>query len=523
MTSIDGGSFLVAVSEYGEFSAMMSLCREVEGALGLHPVFVFCARYGMVQEHGQLVVQQRWSWVQLGGGRNARSYRSGHDVSSGDGYFRVDSRAAGTAGQQRGKDPGAGRYFLKAGLAALYAGRLAARRFGRSAVLRGSRAALSAGYLRPASQIGAELASARRIFADVRPRLVLSGQDYALSVTAILAKVGEERGVRTAIVPYSMPPTTRELIETFSYSGYNRLHGFELRAADLIDPRWLNLHRGKVYARVNIPFAMASDRMGLTPPEPWLPNSGRGVVLAPSRHGYEYYLKAGIPEAQLRLTGAVWSDTLVRASATVAERKLRLLKNLRAMLKAKSGGGSKLVIVSWPPNQWPRKAMGCATYADLCHQFIAMMRGLQRSRIATVAVSLHPTTTQPDLVRAINAADIHILPSRLVEYIDCADVFVSTVSSTNFWALQCGIPTINYDGYLYGYTEFDEAGALTVKSAQEIYDVCERLISDDALLAETTGRIRRQSEAFGMSDGCSMERILAELASLAGSRDASAR
>jgi hypothetical protein len=523
MTSIDGGSFLVAVSEYGEFGAMMSLCREVEAALGLHPVFVFCPGYGMVKEHGQMVVQERWSWTQLGGGSNDRSYRSGHDVSSHDGYFRVHSRAGGAALLEGEKGSAGGRYLLKAGLAALYAGRFAKRRFRRFALLRGSSATLSGGHLRPASRIRAELASARRIFSAVKPRLVLSGQDYALSVTAILAKVGEEIGVRTAIVPYSMPPTTRELIETFSYNGYNRLYGFEQRAAALIDPKWTTLHRGQVYSRVNIVLAMACDRLGLSPPEPWLPNSGRGVVFAPSRHGYEYYLKAGIPEAQLRLTGAPWSDALVRAASTVGERKARLLRRLQATLRHKSKGGQKLVIVSWPPNQWPRKAMGCSTYADLCHQFIGMMRSLLRSRIATVAVSLHPTTTQPDLIAAINAAKIHILPSRLEEYVDCADVFVSTVSSTNFWALQCGIPTINYDGYLYGYTEFEEAGAVTVRSVQDIHDVCERLISDEAFLADTTGRIRRQSAAFVMSDGCSIQRIMAELVTLAAKRDAPGR
>ncbi len=476
MTTIENKSILVAVSEYGEFGSLLPLAKELEKRLGLHPVFVFAPGYGLVHEHGRLVEIEGWSWVQLGA--KNKSFRTLTDANSGSGYFPTGRDFA-----RRSQTPDTGERPItptvsRIGSASLQMLFTANRLLNRLAKFRGK----SSGSTSGRKELRKQLEHAELIFRKVKPQLVLSGQDYALSVTSFLSRVGEMHGIGTAIVPFSMPPTTKEIIETFAYHGYNRLRGIEKRLAQRIIPHWLNEHRENVYSRVSPGAAIAADSLGLTPPQPWLPNSGRGVVCVPSRSAQEYYLKAGIAASQLRLTGATWSDKIVRSAPTRLARKKRLMTNIEALTSGKLKRRAltdKLAILSWAPNQYPRKALGCPTYDDLCNQFITAVQELENAGIARVAVSLHPTLTDEKLLTSLRKAKIFVLRSSLIEYVDCADVFVSTVSSTNFWALQCGIPTINFDGYLYGYTEFDEAGAITIRTPFELFSVCKRLFEDE--------------------------------------------
>lgn len=519
-------NIVVAVSEYGEFFAMLTLCRLIEPVLVLHPVFVFSSNYALAKEHGQLVELHNWSWTKLCGSRRGQrleSYYGESDVRSKSGYLRVFDPVSLSNGKHTDKWARSTllRNFL---IARIYAGYVRTRiqLIFRRPRIESSPTRRPMGALK---RLRLELAHAEDIIDAVKPKLILSGQDYALSVTSILSKIGEVKGIQTAIVPYCMPPTTREIIETFAYFGHNRLVGIEEKLAKFLNPKWLNTRREQTFCRVNVLDGLASDYLGLTPPEPWLPNSGRGIVFAPSQQGYDYYVRSGIPHEKLRLTGASWNDHFVRSASTVSKRKAKLLDRLisaQIEFKSRRNHGAlslernvkEIIIVSWPPNQWPRKAVGCASYKDLCEQFISCMNNIQSSGIANVAISLHPTITDAELIEGLQSSGLYILRSSLMDYVDCADIFVSTVSSTSFWALQCGIPTINFDGYLYGYTEFDEAGAITVRTAQEVYDASDKLIGDEANFLETKRRIAESAPYFSVTDGQSSVRIVNELAAL---------
>ena len=218
MTTIENKSILVAVSEYGEFGSLLPLAKELEKRLGLHPVFVFTPGYGLVHEHGRLVEIEGWSWVQLG--TKNKSFRTLLDEKSGNGYFP----AAQDSGN-RNRDIDAGQNVSvptanRVESVVLQLISTANRAVKRLAKFRGE----SLGSFSSTSELKKLLEHAELILQKVQPRLVLSGQDYALSVTSFLSKVGEKYGVRTVIVPFSMPPTSKEIIETFTYHEYNRLN-----------------------------------------------------------------------------------------------------------------------------------------------------------------------------------------------------------------------------------------------------------------------------------------------------------
>jgi hypothetical protein len=506
MTTIENKSILVAVSEYGEFSSLLPLAKEFEERFGLHPVFVFTYGYGLAHEHGRLVEIEGWSWTKLG--TKEGSFYTLLDVNSKKGYFVSRQDFFNRNSDINANHNGAVSAISRGLFASMFLILAAKKKMLRRLPKFGGK---SYGDTFPKTGSMHLLKHTEYIFQKVKPRLIISGQDYALSVTSFLSKVGEKYGVSTLIIPYSMPPTTKEIIETFSQLKYNRLNQIEKWLAQRNIPHWLNSYRGQVYSRVSPLQAMDADRHGLTPPEPWVPNSGRGVVCVPSKWALEYYSKAGIPADQLRLTGAPWSDALVRSVITRSTRKKQLMESIETFSPSRFKNyceTDKLVILSWAPNQYPRKSYNFSTYEALCNAFIELIWELEINCIGRIAVSIHPTVTDETLLKKFHDARIFTLRSNLIDHIDCADVFISTVSSTNFWALQCGIPTINFDGYLYGYTEFDEAGAITVKLPYEIFAVCKRLLKDEAYYSEVKARIENRSSLFCETGGENLESIM---------------
>lgn len=513
-TSINSQAVLVAVSEYGEFSSMFGLCARIEDDLGLHPVFVFPAGYGKINEHSAQVRYNNWSWLVLGDPKS-ESFFTKTDLETDGGYYTNPSRRPVLAAndenkdQSHGSDVRSGNIFSDAKWKILeqyfrwtWRQRAIRKRDGR--ILR--------------NPVGRSVKHAAKLIDRIDPCLTISGQDYALSVTSILSKEGERKGIKTLIIPYSMPPTTKEIIESYCHLGINKVPRAQVRLLNRLFPHWIYEYRGSHYTRLRAHEIFNSERHELSPPLPWTPNSGRGVVLAPSQQAYDYYVKSGIAEDQLRVTGATWNDALIKNQEDLPDRKVDLVKTIKNRFTSLPSSkkhivralkdNQKIVVVSWPPNQWPRAALGCDTYQDLCQQFIDALDSIQSSGTACVVVSLHPTITDQNLLKTLKKQGLMVARRSLMSVIDCADVFVSTVSSTTFWALQCGIPSINFDGYLYSYDEFDAAGASTVTTPQAMRQEIIRLLSDDEIYKNTRRQIEDRRMHWTMMDGDSMKRIL---------------
>ena len=74
-----------------------------------------------------------------------------------------------------------------------------------------------------------------------------------------------------------MTPTTKEIAESFFGSRTNEIRsGFARKALVNKLGKWVHSYRGRLYTRLSPAEAMASDSLGLTPTQPWTPNSGRG-------------------------------------------------------------------------------------------------------------------------------------------------------------------------------------------------------------------------------------------------------
>jgi len=181
---------------------------------------------------------------------------------------------------------------------------------------------------------------------------------------------------------------------------------------------------------------------------------------------------------------------------------------------ADATGRGKLVLVSWVTNQFSRPAptLEFESYEALSRAWAKTLQDAARDEGATVAVSLHPTLDPARMQYLEDEFGFLIWRGRLIEIIDTADIFIASVSSTLLWANNFGVPSINYDVFRYGYSEFSEAGSIvTVATHYEFESELRRMLTDEAYRLIWSRRSEERRGYWGAFDGLSEGRILASI------------
>lgn len=521
---------LYAVSEFGEFGSLLALAEVVHSKLGLHPVFVFKHDYGAFEYHTQQLDVLGFSWVSSGRASLRNDFSSS---SPGDGYLVNRPISPAWNGPSLGTRWNAATAITWfANVVTVFAAPVVV--VAAVPLLIWRRARLRIGtkgiksLLRPFPgplrwRYARLLREMRKIFEIFRPMIVISGQDYPLSVTTIASLVAAERGIATAVVPFSMTPTTKELAESFAGSKTNLLRGRVITWLVMSRfAKWVNLYRGRLYTRLSFSEILVAEGLGLAPALPWVPNSGRGMLLLPGQQSFDYCSQAGIPAEQMRITGAVWADQLWSSRSTREQRRAELVQDIDAMSlrprsKKHSTEDRKILLVSWPPNQSPRAATGLRSYKHLCDELARMLTSIDGE--VRIAISLHPTLAATNIRRMLERQGFFVLSGSLNDALDCCDIFVATVSSTLLWSLQLGIPSINFDIYRYGYREFREAGMAEATSVHELRSILLNIIRNPQECEDIVKAMSAERPRWGSFDGRSIERIINELRSLLSVKD----
>ena len=549
---------LFVVSEYGEFSNLIGLADDMVSHFAIHPVFAFKSDYGALDRHRQLLEQRGYSWVSE---KHANLLFDMSEVDlSIDDYLPFGIAKGGRASSKRVATSETRRLrpvflalrvilyiekillllffpvFVLLYILFFFLFRIPQKIFKLLNRQRVRGRVISLGELK--GPVRWRLRWMEGVFRRFDPVLVVSGQDYPLSIVTIAASVAEKNGVKTVIVPFSMTPTTKEIAESFAELGINQIRNpFLRKLLQVLVPNWVHRYRGRYYSRLSLTEIVGSELYKLSPPQPWTPNSGRGIIMVPSRQSMDYCLAAGIPAQQLRLTGPLWSDELLSRQQTLPARREKLIRDIRLARnywlanRAREWAGydkidteavvqddKRLVVFSWPPNQWPRRATGFQTYEAFNLALVEMLAGIMHSRYANVAISLHPTLVGTEFADTIRGAGLYITDADLIDVIDCADIFSATVSSTLFWSLQLGIPSINLDAYRYGYREFKAAGMLEAGNIRQLRDQLMTLISSREAYDAVARTMDDARDYWTISDGSSRDRILTEIDGLMGTR-----
>jgi hypothetical protein len=377
----------------------------------------------------------------------------------------------------------------------------------RHSVLRRARLALAGRFLEDReadvggwqSHYGERLGLAARFLAATGARSIVLPEDNVERDSACWIRAAQAIGGRSTILSYAVPSPHEAAVTYYDNPDHAVRRKGDLTFA-LLFPRWFTRHRGRALLRLPAARALAMERLGLAPDNPWVVNTGAVDALAvESEYVRGLFVRQGIPARRVHATGHAALDRLAEAAGR--------REDIRRAWQSEHGlePGRPVVLCAIPPDQYPGVAAPeYENFAALLDGWLEVLEG-QRPALFPV-LSPHPAIG-PAHVERMRGAGMPVLEGGVAPWLAACDVYVASVSSTIKWALACGKPTVNYDCYDYRYADFEGLGGVTHVGTREQFRAALERFRDAAYLLSRTGEVRAQSTRFGVLDGRSGDRV----------------
>jgi hypothetical protein len=323
--------------------------------------------------------------------------------------------------------------------------------------------------------------------------------------TGIWIAIARKRGIRSIIVPYTIS-NTAEFAESYvDYVPYQVKTTAQNGLIARLFPPWVLDYKGRRFLRTSRAKIIAVEQLDLTPPNPWLLNSGYADAIAvESQAMFDYYKAAGIPADQMVTTGSLTDDVMASVTARTPELRQRLLDQFDL---AKD---RPLLLCALPPDQNTYNRAGCQ-FKDFDDLIGFWGDCLAELKTWNVVVRPHPKTA-PARIEALRRKGLAVCYDDTAALVPLCDLYVASVSATIRWAIACGKPVINYDVYQYGYEDYlSVAGVVLVGLRTDFQATLRELTSDASKRDMLTETQRRHSRRWGMLDGNSGRRMVALL------------
>lgn len=334
-------------------------------------------------------------------------------------------------------------------------------------------------------------------------RLLILPEDNFYYFTNFYVKAVHERGGAAIVVPF----TIVNMLEWAEAFYKEPSHNAELPLNSVMAclfPQWLHSHRDR---RLVMPFQqiLCNEYFSTTPPIPWLINSGHTDAIAvESSFMHKYYLRAGIQENRLRLTGALYDDAIHYALTNASA----LRENLYTRLNLRPG--LPMLLCALPPNQLAGGGrVGCdfSEYTQLLQAFLLPLRRLSDTH--NCVLSLHPRI-DPSVVNALDLGHIRVATENVADLVPLSHLYIASCSATIRLAINCGVPVVNYDVYRYNYDDYTSIpGVLTIEENDLYQQAIAMLCSDSKAYADSREQLQSFAAEHAILDGQAGNRLLA--------------
>jgi hypothetical protein len=329
-------------------------------------------------------------------------------------------------------------------------------------------------------------------------RAIVVPEDVVGPFWPVLIKAGLKHDVPTVILPYTLANQEEAfkslcLQEDFQ-TKYNRLAAY-------LYPKWRMKRDGYDIVRMPAGHVFAHQWLRIAPPDPWMMNSGRAkTICVDSQASFDYFLHAGIPATKLKVTGSVSQDSL----ASVLAVKTAGLKALRSELGL--AGEKPLLLVSGCPNQLAGVVPRCE-FSTMRH--VADHLGQALTALADhyhLVVRPHPNYLEFGEFLKGHGVVSSLRPT--AQLVPLSDVFIAFASATIRWACACGIPTINYDIFHYGYDDFSRSkGVFTVSASADFLRTVASMKPGSDVFQAARSASKADANYWSVMDGRGLERI----------------
>lgn len=331
---------------------------------------------------------------------------------------------------------------------------------------------------------------------------VLLPEDVVGAVWPVVIKAAHEANIPSLVFPYTLA-NQQEAVQSLKDEPYFQTRNN--RWLIWLAPTWRWKKDGLDLVRLPLGHALAHQWLRISPPDPWLMNSGyANAICVDSQASRDYFLRSGIPSGKLVVTGSVSQDLLFAEYQHKEER----LDALRRELGLE--GRKPLLLISGCPNQLEGKVPFCefASMEEIAAHLGQALSGLREAY--HLVVRPHPNYMGfGELLKPWGVVMTTMPTSRLVPL---ADLFIAFASATIRWAVACAVPTINYDIFHYCYGDFSGAsGVQTVTGSEAFVTVLSGMRPDGEAYAAAKVRITADAAHWSMTDGRCAERIEAAI------------
>jgi hypothetical protein len=338
----------------------------------------------------------------------------------------------------------------------------------------------------------------RDLIRSVDAEALLIPEDIVGNLWPVAIKAAHQAGIPALVLPYTLA-NKQEAFQSLKDQPSYQTPANQI-AAELY-PAWRLVEGGADLVRLPSAHIFAHERLGITPPDPWMMNSGfADLICVDSSASLEYFRDGGIPPAQLRIVGSVSQDQMFERQR---DRELHL-KTMRQELRL--GGEKPLLLLSGCPNQLAATVPYCefTSIGEVANHVGNSLAPLTEHY--HVVVRPHPN--YPEFAELLTRFGISSTMARTASLVPLADLFVAFASATIRWAIACAVPTVNYDVFHYEYSDFAAAkGVLTVKGGDEFRDLVQTLRPGTPQLRSLAAAARNDSAHWSVMDGRGLNRI----------------
>lgn len=331
---------------------------------------------------------------------------------------------------------------------------------------------------------------------------LLIPEDIVGNLWPVAIKAGHDVGAPTIVLPYTLAnkeEAFQSLKDQQSYQTKNN------QIAAMRYPEWRLAERGHDLVRLPSAHIFAHERLGITPPDPWMMNSGfADVICVDSTASFEYFRAGGIPAEQMRIVGSVSQDVMFERWRNRASHLAELRRQLNL------DGAKPLLLVSGCPNQLAGAVPFCE-FATI-EQVAAFVGESLAPMTDFYDVVVRPHPNFPEFAEMLAPYGIVTSMEATSSLVPLAHVFVAFASATIRWSIACGIPTVNYDVFHYGYADFaSAAGVTSVRSGQDFRQLVRSLAPGSPLVSDLSAKAQHDSARWSFMDGGSVFRIEEEI------------
>jgi hypothetical protein len=341
--------------------------------------------------------------------------------------------------------------------------------------------------------------------------LVIVAEDSVAARSRALIEAASRSGVPVLLLPFTIP-NPLEAVRILGRGRSYRVRGLLARAFAWLKPAWIFETAEGRFIRLPLAQAITNELARLAPARPWIDNAGPATIAVESPAMMRHYLRMGLPERQLVLTGSLADRTLEAALRERPGRRAELRKRFRLTDKP-------LLLCAMPPDQ--------LTYAGAVSEFgsyeelITAWAGALASVADRFAVVIRPHPRLSDtMVEALRKAGLAICWDDTASLIPLCDLYVAAISATIRWAIACGRPVVDYDVYQYRFNDYEGVpGNITVGDIEAFRRTLTDLAGDPNRLASLTSAQSSIAAEWGCLDGETGRRIGALVASMLGGRN----